>query len=177
MPAKIDIPQHPAVAGRGPASLAKRLHWNVNGKRKRGVELNRYDESVIGYPIPLATGRFFLAESFGSWRYHSDAPPACYALGRVVSRAVAEEAWASHPVTARQQLEAARTDHRYDNTDAIADAERIGKDEGPYGSRWYVGQDGVVTELHSEYDWPLSVWTIDMPPERARELVAIATRR
>lgn len=97
---------------------------------------------------------------------------------------------ARHPDTAQQAalkaLREARTVALRTRCGFVPGGERIGAvRHGPgTGSSWHVAADGTVTEMHTRWhngqgaipnDRPFTNWTIDMPPERVRELVAIAT--
>ena len=90
------IQQHRSVQGHGPASLSSGI---VAPGGIRGVALHRRDVDVIGYPIPLQDGQYLIVEEFGRRRFHRDAQPQVFALGRIHQRASALKALAAHRPT------------------------------------------------------------------------------
>lgn len=141
---------------------------------KRGVELVERDEAIIGQPIPLANGRFLVAERFGRHRYHEDAPPLYFALGRQVGRKVALEAARKSKRVVRRVLDAAM--RRWSATEDWAEpaSGEVGRLIGRIGTTaYYASADESETlAVRTEYDFPAAWYRADVAAAAAAAALA-----
>ena len=163
------IPQHRAVDAVGPARINERIKFRGG---KRGVVLHNRDEELIGYPVPLASGKYLVVASFGRHRYHEDASPMFLALGRQVGEKAARKALAEHQPTQRAargaKIEAASTrigDDGWGRPNDGEMGERIYADTNSsgYGTTYYAAGDHCIA-VRTEYDWPESYARVSMSP-------------
>ena len=178
-PTSTPIPQHRAVKACGPATVNKNIQFKG---RRHGVVLHNRDTDLIGYPIPLDTGKYLVATKFGRHYYHEDAGPMYVALGRIAGERAARKAYAEHGPTQRKlrqrSIEAASEnigDDGWGRPDAGEVGEKIAEDlrRGGYGMRFYASTDGTyVVSCRSEYDYPESYQRVRMSPDALKALFA-----
>lgn len=133
--------------------------------RKRGVELTHRATEIIGQPIPLANGRFLLAEKFGRHRYHEDAEPLYYALGKQVSRRAALDAARKNKHVVRYALDGLMHNYDPDQDWAAPPASDIGRRIGRLGNVTYHAAANDTLAVRNEYDFPPAWYRIDLPAD------------